>query len=134
MKRILRVFAVETISVYLISQIASGLVFEKGIESLVIAGIFLTAATFLVRPIINLLLLPLNIMTFGLLKWLSHAITLYLVDLAIPTFGVMAFNFSGANLGPLNLPPITFTQGMFTYIAYAFILSFLTTILYWLVD
>ncbi|KKQ96123.1 MAG: hypothetical protein UV56_C0011G0003 [Candidatus Woesebacteria bacterium GW2011_GWC1_43_10b] len=134
MKRILRVFATETFSIYLVSQIASGLVFDKGIQSVLITGLALTGATFLVRPIVNLLLLPLNIMTFGFLRWLSHAVTLFLVDLVLPEFGVLSFSFSGFRSELFSLPPVILEAGPFSYIAFSFILALITTIIYWLVD
>lgn len=133
MKRILRSFIIEIGSLYLVSQIASGMEFKNGIESLALAGIALALATFLVKPIINILLLPINLVTFGLFKWISQAVTLFIVDLVLADFAITAFRFAGYSSKWFDIPALTLTSAPLAYIAFSLLLSIISGIIYWLV-
>lgn len=132
MKRFLRHYAIDTFSLWAVSQIAQGLVFEKGIESLLLAGVGLSAATLLARPAINLLLLPLNLITFGLFRWVSSAIALYLVTLVVPGFKIVGFHFAGLSSKWFDIPSLDF-KGVLAYLGFSFILSLMTSFIYWLI-
>ncbi len=132
MKRILRSFLIEIGTLYLITQFTSGLQFANGVESLAIAGVALTIATFIVRPVINILLLPINLITFGLFKWISQAITLYIVDLALPQFNVGLFGFSGFSSEWVFIPSLQAPNIVLSYIAFSLLLSIIGGVIYWL--
>ncbi|SRR4030042_500903 len=132
MKRIIRHYAIDTYSLWILSNIASGIVFEKGIQTLLVSGIALTSVFFLAKPVINLLLLPLNLITFGLFRWVSSAVVLYLVTLIIKDFKIVTFSFTGLSSKWLDLPAIGL-KGILAYIAFSFLLSLITSFLYWLV-
>lgn len=132
MKRILRHFVVDTVSLYVVSRIASGMVFDRGIETLLLAGAAITASSFLVKPVINLLLLPINLITFNLFKWVSSALALYIVTLIVPGFQITGFLFSGFSSRWIDLPAVSFS-GLLAFIAFSFILSVITSFIYWLV-
>jgi putative membrane protein len=131
MKKILRHYTIDTFSLWVLSNIASGLIFENGLQTLLISGIALTGVFFLAKPVINLLLLPLNLITFGLFRWVSSAVVLYLVTLIIKEFKIIAFNFTGYSSKWIDIPAFNF-KGLLAFIAFSFILSLITSFLYWL--
>lgn len=132
MKKILRHFTVNTVSLYLASSIASGLVFAKGFETLLLTGIALTIASIIAKPVINILMLPINLITFGLFRWVSSAITIYLVTLVVPGFKIVNFAFGGFSSVWIDLPVLTFT-GIAALIAFSFLHSLIASFIYWLV-
>jgi putative membrane protein len=133
-KRIARVFVIEVVVLYLVSQVAAGLVFKNGATSLIATGIALGAAAFLVKPVINILILPLNLLTFGLFKWVGNAIVLFLVDFVLPQFTIGAFKFLGLHSSLLTLPSFSLPEGALSYFAFSFLISIITTIIYWFVS
>ena len=132
MKNIFKHYVVDTVSLYLISQAVSGIVFENGIKSLLLAGLGIVLTSFLVKPIINLLLLPINLLTFGFFRWISSAITLYIVTLIVPGFKIYNFVFSGFTSSWIDIPLLTFIQPL-SFIAFSFLITFITSIIYWLI-
>lgn len=132
MKRIIRIFIVETGALYIVTRIASGIVIERGLEGLLIAGAALTAMALFVKPAINLLLLPLNLVTLGLFRWVGQAIALYLVDLIVPSFSITGFNFAGFESVFISLPPLSLGNPI-SYVAFSFLLSLITTFTFWLI-
>ena len=133
MKALIRSFIVETIVLYLVAQVTVGLNFSNGLNGILIAGIALTLASFLVKPIVNILLLPINLVTFGLFKWLANAVTLYLVDLVVSDFWITNFSFAGSTNEWFTIPAFQTPNVLVAYIVFSFIIFFTSSIIYWFI-
>lgn len=131
MKRIIRHYVINTVSLYLVSMLIEGIFLEKGLESLLLAGVGITLVSLIVKPIINLLLLPINLITFGLFRWVSSAIALYLVTLVVPGFKITRFFFAGLSTQWVEVPAISL-NGILAFVAFSFIISILVSSLSWL--
>jgi putative membrane protein len=131
MKRILRLYFIEVLALYAIGLVVRGLIFEKGIETILITAAALALCFYLVKPILNILLLPLNLLTFGLFRWLSSTIAIYLVTLVVPGFKVDGFAFSGLSTKWIDIPALNF-NGILAFIAFSFLISIITSLLHWL--
>jgi putative membrane protein len=131
MKTILKHFIIDTVSLYLISLVVTGIVFEKGIETLLLTGFVLMLTSLIVRPVINLLLLPINLITFGLFKWVTYVVTLYLVTLIVPGFKLLNFVFNGFSSAWFSIPTISLT-GFLALFAFSFLISFISSLVYWI--
>lgn len=131
MKKLLRHYVLETYILYTTSKIASGMFFGQGLRTLLVTGLAFMATSFLAKPVINILLLPLNMVTFGFFRWVSAAIVLYLVTLIVSSFKIAVFDFPGLSNKWIEIPSLHF-EGFMSYIAFAFIISFFSSILYWL--
>ncbi len=132
MKRILRHFVIDTVSIFLVSSIASGLVFQKGIETLLLTGLGLTIASLIAKPVVNILLLPVNLLTFGLFRWVSAVVVLYIVTLVVPGFSITGFNFGGYTSMWIDFPAIVLA-GFLAYVAFSFLHSLIASFIYWLI-
>jgi putative membrane protein len=133
MKKIFRSILIEAVVLYLVSQATSGLFFEGGVKDIVITGVCLALATLLVRPIVNVLLLPINLLTFGLFKWISNAVTLYIVDLVLNQFRIGNFSYVGFSNDWFTIPAYSTNSIVLSYIVFSFVIFFISSILYWLV-
>lgn len=132
MKKIIRHFVIDTFSLWSVSRIASGMEFGSGMQTLFFAGIAITFVSILAKPAINLLLLPLNLVTFGLFRWVASAIVIYLVTLIVKDFRVGSFVFAGFTNNWISLPALTFNDA-YSYIAFSFLLSSLMSFIYWII-
>lgn len=108
-----------------------GLVFKNGYTTMLFAGLALMITSTVVRPVINVLLLPLNLVTLNLFKWVGVVIALYLVTLIVPGFEIAKFSFPGLNTYWLDLPAIEF-GGFVAIIAFSFLISLISSIIGWL--
>ncbi len=132
MKRILRHFVIDSVSIFLVSSIASGMVFEKGIETLLMTGLGLTIASLIAKPVINILLLPVNLITFGLFRWVAAVAVLYIVTLVVPGFKIINFYFGGYSNVWFDLPIVAFS-GFLAILAFSFLHSIISSFIYWLI-
>ncbi|BCX14881.1 MAG: hypothetical protein KatS3mg088_564 [Patescibacteria group bacterium] len=129
-KKVIKIFAIEVLALYIINQLISGLVFENGTKTFLITAVALSIAAYLVKPIINLLILPLNLITFGFFRWISSAVALYLVTLAVNQFKIERFFFPGYENVWFSIPKLDF-RGFLAIIFYSLTLSILTSIISW---
>mgnify|MGYP001617562793 FL=1 len=132
MKRILRHYVIDTFTLWVVSLVADGLSFQDGFRPLALAGVGITIVSIIAKPVINVLLLPLNLITYGLFRWVSSAIVIYLVTLVVPGFKVLGFEFSGLKSAWVDIPSLNF-EGFLAYVAFSFILSIISSFIYWLI-
>ena len=130
-RRALKYFLINSVTLYLLSLAISGIVFEKGITTIVLAGVALAVASLIIKPIINVLLLPINLVTFGLFRWVSYAVTFYIITLIVPGFKIVEFAFHGFSSNWISIPSLTLT-GTLAVIAFSFITSIISSIIDWL--
>ncbi len=130
----LRSLAINVASVYLVSQILSGVfVYVGGYQTLLLAALAISIANLIVRPVINLLLLPIHLVTMGLFRWVANLVTLYLVTWLIPNLQVHAFTFPGFHLPFLIVPPLLFSA-FGAFIVTTLVLTVIFHFMYWLLQ
>jgi putative membrane protein len=98
-------------------------------EILILASLLLAIVDLVVKPILNLVLLPLNLITLGAFRWIINVIVIYLVTLLIPEFKVKPFIFPGLQLYGFVIPLLHFNL-FWTYILISFILSLVSNLTY----
>jgi putative membrane protein len=133
MKSLLKIYITSTLSLYLASLAFGGMELSKGIHSILIAGVALSLFTLLVKPLINILLLPLNLITFGLFRWVSSVIALYLVTLVVPGFKIVGFMVAGLSSRWLDIPSVDLS-GFLALVAFSLVISVISSILHWLIS
>ncbi len=129
--KILKHFIIDSLAIYLVSIAVQGMTFANGISTLILTGAVLSLSQMILKPLINLLLLPINLVTFGLFKWVGYTITLYLVTLLVSGFDIGNFYFPGLETYWINIPVVSFT-GTLAFIVFSFVISTISSIMIWL--
>ena len=133
MKRLLRLFLISIFSLWLVNQwFPQGLVLNDLNLTLIKAGIALTIANYLIRPIFSLIMFPINLLTFGIFRWVTHTFMLWLVIRAVGNISIQPFIFPGADLKFVIIPSLNFN--VYTaWIAIPLTISLISGTLIWLV-
>jgi len=114
MKGLLRSFIVHTAVLWFIATNVGGIEFANDPKILLSASLALTLVDTLIKPFINLLLLPFNLVTLGVFRWVSSVAALY--GLATEYF---------------IIPSLTLSV-LGAYILIAILVSFTVSLLFWL--
>lgn len=131
MKGIIRSFVVHLVVLWVIASYIGGIEFGANLRTLALGALALTAADTLIKPFLNLLLLPFNLITLGVFRWISSSFTLYIATILVPGFSVVPFKFAGFTSELFIIPPITFSL-IGAYIILAILISFLVSLIFWL--
>lgn len=83
----------------------------------------------IVNPIFSLVLLPVNIITFGLVSFLLNVAFVFALINFLPNFTVAAYNFPGAVIEGIVFPPVAFNE-ITTIILVAALITVLQKILH----
>jgi putative membrane protein len=131
MRRILRSILINVAAIWLISQVATGIVLERGLETLLVAAFTLGMINLLIKPVINILLLPINLITLGTFRWLVNVAALYLVTVIVPDFKIVSFQFLGLTYKGIVIPALSLNL-IFSFVVISFMISLVSGFLYWL--
>lgn len=132
MKKYLRLYLINLFGLWAVKNLMAGVSFGDNYKVLLFAALALTICDLVVKPIINLLLLPLNILSLGIFRWLTNVIGLYLVTLVVPQFEISSFNFPGVSFHGFVIPSIYLTQ-FWSLVTASFLISLLVSFILWLI-
>lgn len=130
MKGLLRRFLFYTIALFATTQLLSGFRLSGGLQIYIITGIVLALMMLILKPILNLLSMPLNLITFGFASFLVNAIILFLLTVFIAQVNVEPFTLPGIYFAGFSIPPIGLNK-WFAYLVASIVLSGVYSILTW---
>lgn len=134
MKSFFRSVGINAFSLYLLTLIFSGVQVHGGMYTLLLSGLVLSILSIVIKPILKLLTLPLNIITFGAFSFLINAILLYILTVIIPQVSITAFVFNGANFLGFVIPRIVFNNTLFAFVAFSIVYSFIVEGVQWIIQ
>jgi putative membrane protein len=117
MKGIAKNTIFNAMSLYILSQLISGVRITGGFQAVLLSGLILTILNIVLKPIISLFSMPLNMITLGLFSFITNAILLYILTIFVPNISVSSFTFHGYSFAGFIVPVIKFNT------IYAFIVS-----------
>ena len=131
MKNFLRHIFINFFCLYLIAKLIGAVSFSDNSIVLIYAAICLTIFNLLVKPVLNLLLMPINMLTLGAFRWVINVIVLFLVTLFIGGFKITMFTFSGFSTGGFIVPPIHFSS-FWSLVLVSFLIEIIESLLGWI--
>lgn len=73
------------------------------------SSFILTVLLIIIKPVLNLIMLPLNILTLNLSGWILNILIFYLWTYLVPNVSITAWKFQGAEFGIVSLAPMDFS-------------------------
>lgn len=131
MKGIFRSWIFHLGAIYFVASYVGGASYSDELKVLAVAAIALTLVDALLKPLLNLLLLPFNLVTLGVFRWVSNVIALYITTLAVPGFTISAFKYPGLISQYIIIPELTLSL-LGAYILLSILISFIVSLLFWL--
>jgi len=132
-KKFILTAAIHVLAIFLLMQILPGVEVTGGLTTLFIAGFSLTILDLIIKPILNVISFPINLITLGLFSIITNAIILYLLTVFVPNVVISSFTFPGAQLGGVTLSRMEFST-LATFILASVTLSGIVTVINWLVE
>lgn len=133
MRKIFKSLFVNSLVLFLVVALYDGLVYDQSLQTLFWAAVVLWGLNKTIRPMIKLLLLPINVLTLGVFGWVAHVITLFLVTQLVVGFEVAAFYFSGFNQQGFVIPGMQVSL-LFSYILASVFISLVKAAVLWLIS
>ncbi|MEK7513768.1 MAG: phage holin family protein [Patescibacteria group bacterium] len=128
MRNFLRDGLLHTFSLYITAAFYPGLIIPALFSSLLFVGFIFTLINYFVKPIIKLFLLPLNLLTLGLFRWVANVIILLILTQINQSIHVVSFTTNALAYSGFVVPPLTLTL-ILAYILASLILSLVYNLL-----
>lgn len=130
-KSILRSFFYNLASLYITAAIIPGFTYGGGLKTLAWGALLFMTINILVVPLLRVLLLPLNLLTFGFFAWVVNVIALYILTVIFPEFRIVGYTFSGLNIFGIIIPSIEMNT-LHVAVISSFLIGFVVHFLNWL--
>jgi len=140
LKKYLRLFLINFLALWMLSRFMlgftlkvhpEGIEFLNGYQTIALTALVLTILGTLVKPLIKILLIPINLLTLGAFRWLINVITLWLVTLVVPQFKIGSFVFQGLNWNGFIIPSF-FMARFWAFVLASLFISLVTSFVLWL--
>ena len=129
MKYLIRVFVFNVFSLWLSSQLLPTIQVDSSWQAILSAGAILSVLMLVVKPILKILFLPINIITFGLLSWMVNVIVIYLLTVVSTGVRIVPWTFPGGTWAGFVVPSVHVTY-LISIIVSSFLITFITNILH----
>lgn len=131
MKKYARGIITALISFLAVGLFYPGFSFNHDYLILLSAGLIFALLSIFIKPVLKILSLPFNLITFGFFSFLINIIILYGVSYFIHNFKIISFHFEGLSASGFNLPPYDLSQLVSALVA-SVIIGTLASGLHWL--
>jgi putative membrane protein len=115
MKKILKFTLLIAFSLTLQNQIWFNLIFSQNVWTIIKVAFILAIFEILLKPIIKILLLPVNILTLGLFRIVINTVGLYLAVFLLADFQINSIHTASFIWQGFSIPAFNFT-GFWTYV------------------
>lgn len=131
MKAHLLAFIISIVAFISATFFLPGLNYGGDSEVLIRSAVTFALLNIFIRPVIGILLMPLNFLTLGLMGGLTGLLLLYFVTVLVPGFQITDSNFTGLIIAGKAIPPYQ-VNALFTALLGAALIGLLSSTLYWL--
>lgn len=131
MKKYLRLYLFNLAALWTVVNMLPGVSLKGGWQTFALAALVLSLVDLVVKPLINILLLPINLLTLGAFRWLTNVVALYLVTVFVPELEISGFKFSGFSTSSFAISSMYLTK-FWVFILASFLISLITSFLMWL--
>jgi len=132
MRTVIRNIVFYSFSLFALTLVFQGVKITGGFETYLLGGVALSLMFLLIKPILNILTLPFNILTLGAFSFFTNVIILYLLTALVPKIKVSSFIFQGISSSGFAIPRTDVNQ-FFAFIVSGLALSAIITFLTWLI-
>ena len=133
MKGLLRSWFISALVLYVALAFYPGMSYDGTWQTLGVASGVLMLLNKFVKPMIKLLLLPINLITLGLFRWVAHVLTLFLLVRIVTGFEMSGFFFTGWEYNGFIVPAMQITLFM-SFILGSIVISLIESAVKWVLS
>lgn len=104
MKYFVKTWVFYVFALWLTKELFPAFIVSGSWTTVFLSGLILSLLMLIVKPILKILFIPINILTFGLLSWVVNVVVIYLLTLFAPNVSVTAWYFPGVSWQGFTIP------------------------------
>jgi putative membrane protein len=132
MKKFLKNWLINALGLSVVGWLFPGFKISYQPSDFLLTSLLLTIVIKLIKPLFEVVFLPLNLLTLGVFRWIRTVISLGLVVSLAPGVSLARFSFPGLKLGALEINSFE-TSSFISLIIAAFLFNLAKKIIHWLI-
>jgi len=104
MKYFIKTWVFYVFALWLTKELFPAFIISGSWTTVFLSGLILSILMLIVKPILKILFIPINILTFGLLSWVVNVVVIYLLTIVAPNVSVSAWYFPGISWQGFTIP------------------------------
>jgi putative membrane protein len=128
MKYLARIVLYNMFALWITSLLLPTITVTGSWQAFLVGAVTLSLLMLVVAPVLRILFIPVNILTFGLLSWVINVIVLYLLTVFVSDVRIVPWEYSGGHWQGFVLPQMTFSYPV-ALIVSSFCLTFFSNTL-----
>lgn len=128
MKSILRKILFSALALYTVAFIDKGLKLNLIPVKFIVASCIVGILHYIIRPVLKVVLLPLNFITFGIASIIVYAFLFYLFASKFGILSITSWQFEGLNKGFIHIGPFLFPE-LINVVLISFVISAIISLL-----
>lgn len=108
MKNWFKKYFILLVSVFVVKEIIPALQITGGWSGFITSSFYLFVIIHFIKPLVDIILLPINLLTFNFIHYLFQLLFIYLWVFINNNVDILPWNFSGLNLGIVSLAAFSF--------------------------
>ena len=133
MKTLLRNIAIYALILFVLPQLIPGVTIIGGINTILVGSFVLTIFFLILKPILNIISFPANVLTLGVFNMVINALLIYLLTIFVADISISAFTYHRSVLFGFITPVIGFNT-FFAYLYVAFVVTLISSLIKWLIE
>lgn len=130
-KRFVQNIAIYMYSLFVLPKFIPGVEIDGGFMTFLWGGVALAIMFMVIKPILNIISFPINLLTVGLFSIFTNAFILYLLTIFFTDISIKAFTYPSVHASGFVTPDIAFNS-FFAYIYTAMVLAIIDSAIKWL--
>ena len=131
MRSLLKTYLLNAFTLWLVASFVAGVNYSHHAPTIFAAALVLSLLNATVKPILNILFIPINFMSLGLLRWVTTVIVIYLVTITVADFHIGPFTIASFTFLGVIFPSV-YLGRLTSLIAVSFTISATNNLLHWI--
>ncbi|MBI3379180.1 phage holin family protein [Candidatus Gottesmanbacteria bacterium] len=114
MKFILKKYLLAIASIFILTQLVSSFSLSGSWQGFFYAAFIWLLLQYIVKPILNIIMLPINLITLNMSSWIIQIAIFYMWTIITPQVKISDWHFSGIHIGPITLSSLNLVKWQIT--------------------
>lgn len=110
MKFVLKKYFLTVGTLFTLTQVIPAVVINNSWNGLFYAAFILSLLFYIIRPLLNLIMLPINLVTLNLSSWIVQIAIFYFWTVITNVVKISSWQFGGINFGAITLSPFNLVK------------------------
>lgn len=131
MKSITKKILIILLSLYITANLTGGIIYQNNLSILLFGSLCLYTFNLIIKPLLNLIFMPINLLTLGASRWIINIIIFWAVTVFVDGFVIVPLKLSSFSLSGYSFPGLDLSF-FWSLVLLSFIVQLCISVINWI--